>query len=91
MERVELTDGRWRVIEPLPPPERGSPGRPTCPVRALGSGAAAPFRPLRPPCLHLSALTSLVVLRRELIRAQALIGWPALAFVFLLAVGPLWR
>ena len=29
MERVELTDGQWRVIEPLLPPERGRPGRPS--------------------------------------------------------------
>jgi hypothetical protein len=38
-----------------------------------------------------NAWSSPVLLRRELIRAQALVGWPALAFVFLLAimVGPL--
>ncbi len=29
MERVELTDGQWRLVEPLPPPERAGPGRPS--------------------------------------------------------------
>ncbi len=27
--RVELADGQWRLIEPLLPPERGRPGRPS--------------------------------------------------------------
>ncbi len=29
MARVELADGQWRLIEPLLPPERGRPGRPS--------------------------------------------------------------
>jgi transposase len=29
MDRIELTDGQWRVVEPLLPPERGRPGRPS--------------------------------------------------------------
>ena len=29
MARIELTDGQWRLIEPLLPPERRRPGRPS--------------------------------------------------------------
>jgi len=29
MDRIELTDGQWRLVESLLPPERGRPGRPS--------------------------------------------------------------
>lgn len=35
MARIELTDGQWRLVEPLLPPERGRPGRPSRSNRAM--------------------------------------------------------
>jgi transposase len=35
MDRIELKDGQWRLVEPLLPPERGRPGRPSRSNRAM--------------------------------------------------------
>jgi len=35
MDSIELTDGQWRLVEALLPPERGRPGRPSPSYREM--------------------------------------------------------